>query len=510
LEGGGIFFNQNTTSELMWLCVHDPADSGKVRSAFANWPTTHWEFDFTRHGSPVLERDVLIVSGGAGGTRFPLFDQLESADFVMFYFEGKNPEQFGPGQHYVTLDQLPPHLRNASVEQAVVAIELTTQNPANSNAVQRFGRFEDHTTLGIPFLLVSPIDSIRLKTSAGIAGGHGDTRLRVYQRQLVQNNQPTTEASLSGLVVGGCPFDEDRHPPQGISQWTEQFLMVQRDSHRVNAAHLTLPRMWSCIHDSYRYSGSQLNRLYEFMRQVMEDTENNGVVAGRTSSAWNTQISSTASRARSGGRGTGNLTCLISDYGQNNQFTVGSIRQVDDVFTHQSAEHHYLFRAKQCTPNDVLGQLVRGGECFEELNPVTLANFCQGFDISVAIMSSLITEVIDRHFIITRRIRNQDHLSKDTYTGSMATTDWLFTRRPASHWSLSDWPRAVSTNPQDRVHIYAIEGPFSSAQVLNQTTDVYGRRTRARMDLYRCTDGIFLGQPLADLLGVPFMTPLAD
>jgi len=117
---------------------------------------------------------------------------------------------------------------------------------------------------------------------------------------------------------------------------------------------------------------------------------------------------------------------------------------------------------------------------------------------------------MNRHFLITRRLQRIDHLSKDTYTGGMAVTDWLFTRSPASHWSLSNYPRAVSNNPQNRVHIYAVEGPFSLAQVLGQTTDVYGRRTRARMDLYRCSDGVFLGQPLADLLGVPFMTPLAN
>ncbi|MDG1525266.1 MAG: hypothetical protein P8Q90_04285 [Candidatus Thalassarchaeaceae archaeon] len=494
----------------MWLCVHDPADQGKVTRAFSNWPATHWEFDFTRHGSPVLDRDVLIVSGGAGMTRFPLFTDLESADFVMFYFEGDNPEEFGPGQHYVTLDQLPPSLRNATAERAVVAIEFTTQNPANSNAVQRFGRIEDHAALGIPFLLVSPIDSVRLRTSAGIAGGHGDNRLILFQRQLIQNNRPTTEATLSGQVVGGCPFDENRHPPQGISQWTEQFLMVQGDSHCINAAHLTLPRMWSCIHDSYRYSGSQLNELYEFMQQVMEDTEVNGIITGRTSTAWDSHISATASRARVGNRGNGALANLISNYGQNNRFTVGSIRQVDDVFTNQSANHHYLFRAKQCTPNSPLGQLNRGGECFRELNATTLANFCQGFNVSNTIMSSLVQAVMNRHFLITRRLQRIDHLSKDTYTGGMAVTDWLFTRSPASHWSLSNYPRAVSNNPQNRVHIYAVEGPFSLAQVLGQTTDVYGRRTRARMDLYRCSDGVFLGQPLADLLGVPFMTPLAN
>ncbi len=505
----------------MWLCVHDPADSGKVGNAFANWPTTHWEFDFTRHGSPVLDRDVLIVSGGQGNTRFPLFVEMESADFVMFYFEGDNPEQFGPGQHYVTLDQLPPHLRNASVEQAVVAIELTTQNPANSNAVQRFGRYEDHTVMGIPFLLVTPIDSIRLRTAAGIAGGHGDDRLIPFQRRLVRNNQPTTEDRLSGMVIGGCPFDEERHPPQGISQWTEQFLRVQSDSQRINAAHLTLPRMWSCIHDSYRYSGSQLTDLYEFMEGVMSDAETNGAAAARESSAWDAHISATNSRARMGGSGTGGLANLFREYGVNNGFSVGSIKEVDDVFSHQSPDHHYLFRAKPCNPRNVIDPLARGGEWVEYLAPDvtgTIDRFCHGFTMDSRILSQLLPEIEDRHLLITRRLplpRDPRKppgyaLSKDTYTGSMAVTDWLFTRRRAEHWDIEKYPRAVSTNPQHRLHIYAVEIPTESTQVSVSTNDVYGRRTRDRIDLYRCTDGVFLGQPLADLLGVAFMTPLAN
>tara|TARA_B100001142_G_scaffold136709_1_gene138130 strand:+ start:350 stop:1900 length:1551 start_codon:yes stop_codon:yes gene_type:complete len=511
--GGGIFFNQNTTTEPMWLCVHDPADSGKVGKAFANWPTTHWEFDFTRHGSPVLDRDVLIVSGGQGNARFPLFVGMESADFVMFYFEGDNPAQFGPGQHYVTLEQLPPHLRNASVEQAVVAIELTTQNPANSNAVQRFGRYEDHTVMGIPFLLVTPIDSIRLKTAAGISGGHGDDRLIPFQRRLVRNNQPTTEDRLSGMVIGGCPFDEERHPPQGISQWTEQFLRVQADSQRINAAHLTLPRMWSCIHDSYRYSGSQLIDLYEFMEGVMSDAETGGAAAARVSSAWEAHISATNSRARMGNSGAGGLANLFRDYGINNGFSVGSIKEVDDVFSHQSPDHHYLFRAKPCNPRNVIDPLARGGEWVEYLAPdvtETINRFCQGFTVDSMIQRQLVPEIEYRHLLITRRINNARLLSKDTYTGSMAVTDWLFTRMRAEHWDIENYPRAVSANPQDRLHIYAVEGPFNSNLVLANTNDVYGRRTRDRIDLYRCTDGVFLGQPLADLLGVAFMTPLAN
>jgi len=497
----------------MWLCVHDPADSGKVESAFADWPRTHWEFDFTRHGSPVLDRDVIIVSGAHGGERFPLFDGMESADFVMFYFEGDNPAQFGPGQHYVTLDQLPQALLDASIEQAVVAIELTTQNPANSNAVQRFGRYEDHTFIGIPFLLVSPLESIRLKTAAGIAGGHGDDRLIPFQRRLVQNNQPTTEDRLSGMVIGGCPFDEERHPPQGISQWTEQFLRVQADSQRINAAHLTLPRMWSCIHDSYRYSGSQLTDLYEFMEGVMSDAETNGAAAARESSTWDAHISATNSRARMGNSGTGGLANLFRGFGAKNGFSVGSIKEVDDVFSHQSPDHHYLFRANPCNPRNVIEPLARGGEWVEYLAPDvtgTIDRFCHGFTMDSRILSQLLPEIEDRHLLITRRMKEARRLSKDTYTGSMAVTDWLFTRRRAEHWNIEKYPRAVSTNPQHRLHIYAVEGPFGSTQVLANTNDVYGRRTRDRMDLYRCADGVFLGQPLADLLGVAFMTPLAN
>ncbi len=497
----------------MWLCVHDPADSAKVERAFAEWPNTHWEFDFTRHGSPILDRDVLIVSGKHENTRFPLLQNIESADFVMFYFERDNPPLFGPGQHHATLDELPEDLLNASSEQAVVAIELTTQNPGNSNAVQRFGRYEDHTVIGIPFLLVTPIDSIRLRTAAGISGGHGDDRLIPFQRRLVRNNQPTTEDTLSGMVIGGCPFDEKRHPPQGISQWTEQFLRVQSDSQRINAAHLTLPRMWSCIHDSYRYSGSQLTDLYEFMERVMSDAETNGAAAARESSAWDAHISATNSRARMGDSGTGGLANLFRGFGASNGFSVGSVKEVDDVFSHQSPDHHYLFRAKPCTPKNVIDPLVRGGEWVEYLArdmTGTINHFCQGFTMDSEILSQLLPEIEDRHLLITRRMKKTRHLSKDTYTGSMAVTDWLFTRRRAEHWDIEKYPRAVSTNPQHRLHIYAVEGPFSSTQVMANTNDVYGRRTRDRMDLYRCADGVFLGQPLADLLGVAFMTPLAN
>lgn len=513
LLGKETFLTQGALPANVWLCVHDPADSDKVGRAFADWPRTHWEFDFTRHGSPVLDRDVIIVSGANGGERFPLFDGMESADFVMFYFEGDNPAQFGPGQHYVTLDQLPQELLNASVEQAVVAIELTTQNPANSNAVQRFGRYEDHTFIGIPFLLATPIDSVRLRTAAGIAGGHGDDRLIPFQRQLVQNNQPTTEDTLSGMVIGGCPFDEERHTPQGISQWTEQFLRVQADTQRINAAHLTLPRMWSCIHDSYRYSGSQLTELYDFMERVMTDAETNGAAAARESSAWDVHISATNSRARMGTHSRGVLADLFRGYGANYGFSVGSIKEVDDVFSHQSPDHHYLFRAKPCNPRNVIEPLARGGEWVEYLAPDvtrTINHFCQGFTMDSEILSKLLPEIEDRHLLITRRLSRTSNLSKDTYTGSMAVTDWLFTRRRAEHWNIEEYPRAVSTNPQHRLHIYAVEGPFSSAQVLNQTTGVYGRRTRVRIDLYRCTDGVYLGQPLADLLDVPFLTPLAN
>ena len=489
----------------MWLCVHDPADGPKVQSAFANWPDTHWEFDFTRHGSPVLDRDVLIVSGGSGEGRFPLFRSLESADFVLFYFEGDNPEPFGPGQHYVTLDELPPRLRNATAEQAVVAIELTTQNPANSNAVQRMGRVQDHTELKIPFLYVSPIDSIRLNTGAGIAGGHGDKRLKNFQRQLIRDNQPTEEETLSGCgVVGTCPFDEDRHEPQGISGWTEQCLLIHGDSNQIKAAHLTLPRMWSCIHDSYRYSGSQLSKLYEFMSQVMQDTEARGVAAGRNSVAWDNHVAQTRIRASLGmNGGGGSKHDLLMGYGEIYGYPTGAIRVIDATFDPHSTRHHWISRAQEGS----LSAVELGSSASMQS---VLADYCSGFSLDMMLLNNLIASVGGRHFLLSRTIPRAGYLSKDTYTGSMHITDWFFTREPADHWDLTTWPRAVSNDPTNRLHIYAVEGPWEVDDVRRNTNDVYGRRTRARMDLYRCSDGVFLGQPLADLLGVPFLTPLAN
>lgn len=488
----------------MWLCVYDPADAGKVGSAFADWPNTHWEFDFTRHGSPILERDVLIVSGGAGQSRFPLFVGLESADFVMFYFEGNNPTQFGPGQHHVTLNELPENLLNASAEQAVVAIELTTQNPGNSNAVQRMGRVQDHTELRIPFLYVSPIDSIRLNTGAGIAGGHGDNRLIPFQRRLIRNNQSTEEGTLSGMVIGRCPFAETRHDPQGISGWTEQCLLIHGDSNQVNAAHLTLPRMWSCIHDSYRYSGSQLSELYEFMSQVMQDAEAAGVNAGRNSVAWNNHVAQTRTRASLGmNGGGGSRHDALKEYGEVYGYPTGAIRVVNATFDPHSTPHHWISRAQQGSLSAV--------ELGSSANMQSvLADYCSRFSLDLRLLNNLITSVGDRHFLLSRTIPKAGYLSKDTYTGSMHITDWFFTREPADFWDITTWPRAVDNNPMNRLHIYAVEGPWARDDVRRNTTDVYGRRTRARMDLYRCNDGVFLGQPLADLLGVPFLTPLAN
>ena len=492
--------NQNTTGIMVWLCVHDPADSLKVTAAFANWPHTHWEFGFTIHGSPLLDRDVIIVSGGRGAARFPLFKGLENADLVMFYFEGDNPEQFGPGQHYVTLDQLPKNLRNASAEHAVVAIELTTQNPGNGNAIQRMGRIEDHVNLGIPFLYVSPIDAIRRRTGAGIAGGHGENRLLPFQKRLVRGNTPVDKKNLVGKVVGVCPFSGPTHPPQGISHWTEQYLVVQADSYQLNTAHLTLPRIWACTHDSYRYSGSQLCELYDFMRQVMQDVEKSNVNAGRVSSAWDSHISATRTRAASG-RGTRHDALRLN--GESNGFSVGSIREIDGGFTNFSSPHHYSSRSQSGS----LSATALGSGANVE---VVLRNYCSGFSVNNPIMSSLANTVNNRGLILSRKLPKPGNLSKDTYTGTMAITDWLFTRSPASHWDIKNWARAVSKNPQNRLHVYAVEGPWSSTQVLANTTDVYGRRSRARIDLYRCNDGIFIGQPLADLIGVPFMTPLAN
>jgi hypothetical protein len=169
----------------------------------------------------------------------------------------------------------------------------------------------------------------------------------------------------------------------------------------------------------------------------------------------------------------------------------------------------------------------RGGESIEGLGPdvaSTLTDFCNGFTVDATIMQRLEDIIADRFFLITRKVPRIKYICKDTYTGSMSITDWLFTRLPASHWDLNDYPLAVSTNPQNRIHVYAIEVrnkegdlicgktgiPFDSNQVRANTTCVYGRRTRERLDLYRCIDGVFLGQPLADLLGVPFLTPLAN
>ena len=237
------------------------------------------------------------------------------------------------------------------------------------------------------------------------------------------------------------------------------------------------------------------------MSHVMEDVENSNVSAGRNSSAWTPHINATRTRAESG-RGTSHD--ILRRFGESNGFSVGSIRMIDGSFTKFSSSHHYISRSQSRT----LGGAVLGsGKISVEK---ALRNYCSGFPVRNPIMSSLTSVVNGRGLLLSRKLPQAGNLSKDTYTGSMAITDWLFTRSPASHWDINDWSRAVSTNPQNRLHVYAVEGVWSSTQVLANTTDVYGRRSRARIDLYRCNDGVFIGQPLADLIGVPFMTPLAN
>ena len=115
------------------------------------------------------------------------------------------------------------------------------------------------------------------------------------------------------------------------------------------------------------------------------------------------------------------------------------------------------------------------------------------------------------NFLLTRRIPQAEHLSKDTYTGGMHVTDWLLTRRDAEHWDAIRHPRAVSTDPKHRLHLYTVTGPWTSVSARRHTrpTHIYGGRTLRRVDLFKCEDGVFFGGPLAELCGVEPWTPLA-
>ena len=72
----------------MWICVYDPADAAKVGAAFHDWPSSHWEYDLLRHGSPFLEEEravVFVTAGRDEASRLPMLAGLESADLVMFH-----------------------------------------------------------------------------------------------------------------------------------------------------------------------------------------------------------------------------------------------------------------------------------------------------------------------------------------------------------------------------------------------------------------------------------------
>ena len=126
---------------------------------------------------------------------------------------------------------------------------------------------------------------------------------------------------------------------------------------------------------------------------------------------------------------------------------------------------------------NVIDPLVRGGEWVEYL----------ARDVTGTINHFSFTMDGDS-FPIASRDRGQ--ASTDHYRskadliivgrGSMAVTDWLFTRRRAKHWDIEK----CQHHSRPRLHIYAVEGPFGSTQVLANTNDVYGRRLEMVADIF--------------------------
>lgn len=484
----------------MWLAVHDSSDARTVNAAAQhNW-RAHWEYVFTRHGSPLLRPDVVFCSGlSAAGQRFPaLVGCPEECDLVLFYLpdlpRGRTPD-------VVDWPDLPGAARDATCSDVVLAIEITTQNPGNSNAVQRFGRVFDHARAGLPLLFACPESAIRSVTGGPIAGHRGSTDAAVVAAatDLVRRNVAVNAASISGhpslVATSSGALSGPFHPSQAHSAWTALGIRTAGDTYGVGTGLLLLPCTWGEIPADYRWSGVQLSPLWDVIGESMVLAQTRGVAAARAGGpvfAAAVAVSDASASNGMGHGGSGEPHPALRADGVSFGFPRGSVRRSGAGYRSRDPNRHYISPIKASTlSTSALGSTPSAA----------LTRWFQARRVDQALVARVAATLAGRRLLLDIDVP-PGYASKDTYVGRFTEFfDHCFVRDAPASGSASS-PRAVDASPGRRRHAlcFTIGLPRTSFDAVCR--DVYGSRWLSVGDFVRLTDQVVVGEPLANLVGV--------
>jgi hypothetical protein len=460
----------------MWIAVYDTSDERSLNLAIKKG--LH-HYAFTRHGSPLLQHQVVFTPGyDQAGNRFPALASCpEEADLVLFFVPGERPSS---KSMRVAWEQLP--VRDLAALKPAFAVELTSQNPANSNAVQRNGRIFDHVSAGIPFIFASPAAGIRVKTGANIQGGHGSPVYKAAAERLVKQNKPVTSAAL-GIKL-------PTHPAQQPSSWPALALLTAADTYDTPAGLLLLQASHGAIPDNYRWSGCQLDPLWKVMDALMGTQGTTRSTAVQALRGLRKQAEALVARGMgTGGSGERHPALLLD--GVQHGFPAGSRKSPAAANSPTSSADHYISPKSDASLRAT--SVGAGGW------RAALAAWAGQRASKPALISKLAQAVPTRRLLLEVVI-NPKYPCKDTYVGRETLfLDHCFVRSDGG--TNKTW--AVSPNPTARRHLLCYDVDHT-AQAFDQFTrsSVYGRRYLQVADLIRCTDKVIVGAPAATLLGV--------
>jgi len=513
------------------IVLYDPEENNR-NSRIDNYPMDHEErhvhYWAMRQGNPFEGLDVLWIDRNSDlGTGSPIFQNIihevyTNIDHMYIWIDNDIFEDdidgwvtdtsgaFGPNELQMN------YLRNLTVDDVFLAVEMTEHAVWSTNAFQRFGRIVQCVTNNIPVIYSVPVDAYR-----GHLWGRGtynegqqfwwnrnNEELYDILEELIRNNEEITAETVTdrcSFDIPNCPGDFGTIIYQPFSQWARPFLLSLWDTLETPVSFSLLPTTYSTFPDQYGASGCQLENLFHTIEVAIQYAQNT-ILETTYNTMWNSLKEDLQENV--GGSWTSSRRidlydqyCTLNGFPNTTFHAYDSERDPYDISQHFSLRSRNMGVATRANSIYAISggdEIQRAANILGHLSELSQEYGSPAFELNTTLPALL----ANRNSILAHRLTGHISANYNVITHSnkncfMPYLDYQFCRNDISD---SNRPNGGSNSPYGRRHIlvaFMQDIPSSEYYSNRYWQNTYSRTHyiwNQTADILMFSDGIFLGK----------------
>ena len=499
---------------MVWIVGYDP--KGEKYESDDPWNQS-W---LLRHGSPFSNRP-----GDPNETAIFLRTDLipclnvcrRNLDAYIFYAEGDGPPEsiFSDWQ-----DDWQDTINNLTIDQCLLVIEMTDHLHFSTNLLKRFAGLHDHVEQNIPTVYSFGYPGIGKRGTTRGAQGYTEA-LEPFAAEMVELNRDISlQSVIEHMEAQGVPAPVLPSTEEVTGMWVSLIMRIWHESYLTPCVTVRLPMNYSLIPPPWRFSGGQLEPIYNVIQEAMNLAPNRLTNAHQT--IQNLAAGDEIFQTHNGKTGSAIRDNWIEHH-QIHGFPSQSFHSEDaealqgvvDKQLNQNRFHPLRMESRTKTTTEAWGSDSVGDPLLERIN-AWIEHWNDLYDparnygpVNQQMLDLLNEHWSERELFLTYNSygmpgSGSGPAERTNAYGVVYLNDFVFCRNPVE----GDNCRRVNLDPMCRRHFLinsldqtSLGGAFTTDQVYgneNAMLEVY----RERSDIILLSDGGYVGELWWEILGI--------